>query len=388
MNKIKVTTIVCLFLILLFTLSLSAEDDLQNLIEGIKSYYQGDYETALTELNKSIVEENINQEIKVNILYYRALAQIELNNIPEAKNTINILRNRGYEFGYLHQKMGELYLNKDKQFDMPFFNEAKKQLEKAVELGINSIALHKDLATAYEGLDNTDKAIEEYEFIMKLDESEVNYLNLASLYSKKGNIEKAIKYYNREIKNGNENAFLYLNLGELHLKNNNYKMAIEVLEKGITFNRELPALYYKLGRAYYLNKDFADAKNIFSRVINLKENYYQAYFHLGQIFRQEENWQEAIYNFEQAIKYNPDYADAYISLGCILLEQENYYKAISNFTLAIEKNETYPEGHYHLARAYLKLNMQEAAVQELRKTLHLNSDHKQAKELLNRLMED
>ena len=41
----------------------------------------------------------------------------------------------------IHWKLGELYLNKDQTYDSPFYNEARKELEKAKSLGISSARL-------------------------------------------------------------------------------------------------------------------------------------------------------------------------------------------------------------------------------------------------------
>jgi len=385
MLNFKRSIIICLFLVLVLSLTVGAEDNLQILMSGMENYYQGNYKKALNILNKDIEDKNIKQQLKVDILYYRTLSQIKLYNIIEAKKTIKNLANMGYELGYLYRKLGEVYLNKNRQFDYPFYNEARKNLKKANTLGINSVALHNDLAVSYQGLNEIEKAIKEYEYILKKRKDAVNFLNLAELYKEKGDKEKAIKYYSKVLDEDTENISIYINLGDLYLQNNEYKKAVDILKESIKLDNSFAAVYYKLARAYYLSGNYKQSEEKFKEVINRNKNYYQAYYYLGKIYENRENWQFAIYNYEQAIKYNPDFADAYISLGNIYLHQENYYKAISSFTSAIEKNENYPEGHYRLAITYNKLNMKEAAIKELKTTLHLSSDYKQAEKLLTRL---
>ncbi len=388
MNKFKKVSFICLLLVFLISFTVMAGDSLETLLSGIENYYQEDYEEAFKILNIDIDREDIPQKLKVNILYYRTLSQIELFKIVEAKDTVSKLKDMGYEFAYIYRKLGEIYLNKKGQFDMPFYNEARKNLEKANKLGINSFALHNDLALSYQGSGNLNKAIKEYELILNKDENAVDFINLASLYKNNGDNQNALKFYKKALENGCEKVSLYINLGDLYINNKDYKKAINVLKKGIKIENNFVALHYKLARAYYLNNDYNNAKSKFNKVTELNQNYYQAYYYLGEIYNSEENWQHSIYNYEQAIKFNPDFADAYIALGNIYLEQENYYKAIASFTSAIEKNETYPEGHYRLAVTYYKLNMKEAAIKELRTTLHLNKEYREARELLDKLLEE
>jgi len=388
MISLKKSVIICLFLVFVLTLAVGAEDNIKILMSGMEHYFQGDYEQALSKLDIDIEDENIKNELKVNILYYRTLSQIKLYKIIEAKNVMEKLSDIGYEFGYLYRKLGEVYLNKEGQFDYPFYNEARKNLIKAEKLGINSVALHSDLAVSYQGLGETEKAIKEYEYILGKGKNDVNFLNLAELYKEKGYNQEAIKYYKEVLTDDSKNISVYVNLGDLYLKNNEYNNAIDILEEGVKLDNSFAAMYYKLAHAYYLNGDYEQAKAKFEQVISKNENYYQAYYYLGEIYKNKENWQHALYNYEQAVKYNPDFADAYIAMGNIYLKQENYYKAISSFSSAIEKNENYPEGHYRLGITYYRLNMKEAAIKELRTTLHLSSEYKQAEELLNKLTEE
>jgi len=388
MDKFKKATFICLLLVFVISFTVMAEDSLETLMSGIENYYQLDYEMALKILNKDINNEDFSQELKVNILYYRTLSQIELFKIVEAKETVSKLKDMGYEFAYIYRKLGEIYLNKKGQFDMPFYNEARKNLEKANILGINSFGLHNDLALSYQGSGNLKQAIKEYELILNKDENAVDFINLATLYKNIGDNKNALIFYKKALESGYEKVSIYINLGDLYINNKEYIKAISMLEKGINIDQDFVALHYKLARAYYLNNRYNNAKSEFNKVVELNQNYYQAYYYLGKIYNSEENWQHSIYNYEQAIKYNPDFADAYIALGNIYLEQENYYKAIASFTSAIEKNETYPEGHYRLAVTYYKLNMREAAIKELKNTLHLNKEYEKARELLDKLMEE
>ena len=58
---------------------------------------------------------------------------------------------------------------------------------------------------------------------------------------------------------------------------------------------------------------------------------------------------------------------------------------MAQYLKALEYNPEYPDAHFRLALAYIQMGMKEAAIEELRKTLHLDSSNNEARLLLNRL---
>ncbi|MDI3547653.1 MAG: hypothetical protein PWR10_1305 [Halanaerobiales bacterium] len=385
--KFKLVTVfgLALFLLLAQFAIVSAEDGNQLFLQGLKEYYLGAYSKAIISFDKVLDWNNDH----VDALYYQTLSYIELNNVTKARENISQLEALGYQFGLIHWKLGTIYLNKEGQFDSPFYNEAKKELEKAHELGINSPQFHSDLAMAYQGLGDLKKAAREYGKALSKGGEIGDYINLAALYKETGQLDKAINTYKQALNLNPDNTSIYLNLGNIYLQKGNYDSAIEVLKEGVALDPSFVAIRSKLATAYYEKGNFEKAKEQFNKVIKQNNNIYEAYYYLGEIYYNvENNVQKAIYYYNEATKKNPDYVKAYIALGNIYINQDNTYKAIAQYTTAIEKNQNYPDGHYHLAVAYHKLGMKEAAVAELRKTLHLNPDYQAARDLLSELTKE
>lgn len=383
--KTGVFSLVLIILVVLTQpLSANEQNPDQLFLKGLAAYYHSDYEQALNLFDDVLALTQYHQDT----LYYQTLAQIKLNNIVEAKKNIAILKQHGYEFGYLYWKLGTVYLNKDQQFDSPFYNEARLELEKAQMLGINSSALYSDLAMAYHGLGNLEMAAEKYRIALSQGGTTADYINLASIYKEMGQIDQAIEIFNTAL-TLKEDMSIYLSLGNLYLQKEDYASAVKILEKGQELNPLFIPVTSRLAQAYYYYGNISKAKGEFTRIINEKPDNYRAYYYLGEIsVKYEEDIPRAIYYYNEAIKYNPDYVKAYIAVGNIYLEQGNNYKAIAQYTSAIEKNPNYPDGHYYLALVYYRLNMKEAAIAELRKTLHLNPNFKDARAVLSKLQED
>jgi len=375
--------LVLLVLFILSSLVVLAEDNL--LLQGINAYYNRLYREAVEKFQELLKEDENN----IDALYFETLSYLELKDIVKAKNNISLLAEKGYSFGMIHWKLGELYLNKDQTYDSPFYNEARKELEKARSLGIESAGLHSDLAMAYQGLGNLELAAEEYEIAINKGHVVSDYINLATIYKEGGKLDAALDLYTKALEKNPDNISIYINLGDIYLEKGEYSKAINALSKGLSLDNSMIAMRTNLALAYYRNQDYEQAIEEFRRVIRDNPNIYQAYYYLGEIYNKiEQNHDLAINYYEQAISYNRSYVRAYLSLGDLYLKNEETYKAMAQYLKALEYNPEYPDAHFRLALAYIQMGMREAAIEELRKTLHLDSSNNEARLLLNRLQEE
>ncbi|MEJ6951635.1 tetratricopeptide repeat protein [Natronospora cellulosivora (SeqCode)] len=384
MKKISYLVILLSLMLFISFFSASAANS-QFILEGVNQYYQEDYQEAVKSFNKILSEDESN----VNALYYQTLAYLELYNIREARANIQILEDMGYTYALHYWKLGELYLNKKGFFDSPFYNEARRKLERANQLGISSAALHSDLAMAFQGLGNTSKAAEHYEIAVDKGAVIEDHVNLAILYKEAGKLDLALELYYQILEEDENRRSIYLNMGNIYIEQGKYQLAIDILNRGLEIDSTFLAIRTSLAEAYYRNENYEKAKEHFSVVINNNPNIYQAYFYLGEIYNLVEGNHEAAINYYQrAINYNRSYVRAYLALGNLHLQNDEYYRAMAQFMNALESNPNHAEAHYRLALAFYQMGRIESAIEELRTTLHLDSNHNQARLLLNRLREE
>lgn len=390
--KIKFLSILILsFIIFLsFSSNILAEVNKNNeiLIEGIDNYYSENYTNAIDKFEVYLNNNDSIDQLYIDALYYQTLSLIKNKEVSKANNNVIKLKDFGYEFAKIYWYLGQVYLNKDGHFASPMYEEAKNNFEKASMLGIDSAKFHGDLAKAYSGLKLYDKAIKEYELAIKGDVDSSIYINLAKLYQNDNNYNKALNIYNEYLEMEDGSVSIYTNISEIYLAQEKYERAIENLEKAIEINENHFSIHYQLAKIYYNQGKIDLAKGTFEKVITLNENNYMSYYYLGKIHEKDKNIEKAKYFYEQAIRFNNNYADAYIDLGQVYLNEDNVYKAISNFSSAVESNPQYAKAHFYLAKAFIKRNMKEAAITELRETLHLDNNYDEARELLDKLLEE
>ncbi|MGM0445165.1 MAG: tetratricopeptide repeat protein [Bacillota bacterium] len=388
----KYNIIIGLFLIVFvisFNLGVEAQSEqLELLSQSINDYHLNNYSEA-QELISQININELTTAAKIDTLYYSSLIELALGNIPKGKEYLNQLNQMGYDYGIIHYELARIYMNIYNNFDSAYPQTALEEFEKAHALGVDSAQFHRDYAMAYIGVDNQKAAVKELEKAVSKDGTVSDYMNIANTYKEAKNYSKAEEYYKKLLDHDSQNTTAISELGDVLIEQEKYGQATEVLLKGLEISPDSVITNYKLGQAYYLNKEYDNAEKYLLKVIDLKYNNYSALYYLGKTYEQKENFQNAKYYLNESTKFNPDYVPAYIALGTINLKEGKNYQAIAHYSTAVEKNPEYPDSHFHLALAYYQADMKEAAISELRKTLHLtNNEHSKAQQLLDRLQEE
>ena len=254
------------------------------------------------------------------------------------------------------------------------------------------------LGQLYIQRNDIDKAIEEFEYILKVEPEnlETNEI-LGNLYAKRRESKKALKHFkkvlNRDsndldallrigeherfnIKQALENLHqaeelmkeseteisfeLYNNMAVHHYKLNefskaeeNFKKALSLakcdvlenlddLEQPISVNH-LP-LIYNIARHYEATKDFDTAEKIYLKIAAQHPSYVHVYLRMGKIQQIKGNNQKAINLCKLATSLEPTNPTTWAFLGQTYLEQNNFPEAQKAFEYIIhhiEKNDVY-----------------------------------------------
>ena len=233
MKKI-VSALFIIFLVISFSFSSSlimtveAEDNAALFSEALNSYYNQDYQKAVEGFENLLTVQNLNEEMMIDSHYYAAMASVELYNTQAALEHLHALEEVGYQNGRLYWNIGELYLNKDRQFDSADFETALRYLNTASDLGINSLSFKRDIAYAYRETGQIDKAEAIYSDILAENPTAEDYLNIARIKEEKGELNKAVEFYESALEKDAAVPSIYLNLAQLYYKLEYYNSAAEI----------------------------------------------------------------------------------------------------------------------------------------------------------------
>jgi signal transduction histidine kinase len=136
--------------------------------------------------------------------------------------------------------------------------------------------------------------------------------NIGATYHLKGNLAKALEYYNQvlriyiEVKNESDIADVYHNIGMVYMQMDNYDQAIDNYNKSVEINikrNNLSALannYNNVGELYLLKKEYDTALEFLQKSVKLaeeikaKEILMENYLFQSRIFSELNNFQKAL----------------------------------------------------------------------------------------------
>ncbi|MDI6703062.1 MAG: tetratricopeptide repeat protein [bacterium] len=258
-----------------------------------------------------------------------------------------------YELGKRYQKMGGRYLDKAKRYER-MYRESGDRISLA-------------------------RAEENYK------KAEVDW-------------ERAISHYKRVIDMKicayEKTAYLYQRLGELLMRREFYPEAIRYYKQALELKPNSSLIYCDLGVCFANlgkhSEEYLDtAISCYKRAIKLSEDYVEPYYGLALIyFYKKDKKQEGISILEKAVKISPTFTNGYIALAKFYYELKDYRRSINRYQDAISTNPRARDNadyYFNIGVMYRMLKSDELAIENFRKALKVDKNHRASKEELRRL---
>ncbi len=153
-----------------------------------------------------------------------------------------------------------------------------------------------------------------------------------------------------------QNHIFYNNLGITHSEKGELDLAIKDFDKAIELNPDYAEAYNNRGNVYDEKGDFDKAIVDFNIAINIKSDYAEAYINRGVAYGKKYMFDESIKNLNTAIKINQYHAGAYFNLGNVYLLNGKFKKSIENYdkSLSIDPDEAISFCHRGFAWLHIK----------------------------------
>ncbi|MCO5229702.1 MAG: tetratricopeptide repeat protein [Chitinophagales bacterium] len=141
------------------------------------------------------------------------------------------------------------------------------------------------------------KSKEFYELLIdKHPYSALAWYNLATAYRGMNEIDKAIDTLYYVIAINEDFAFPYQELAELYFQKQDYKKALEAIKDFESrFNGDEDS-YLLCGQCHEALKEYKLARYYFKKALHIQPNIADAYFRIGETYKAEDNWEKA-HNF-------------------------------------------------------------------------------------------
>lgn len=176
---------------------------------------------------------------------------------------------------------------------------------------------YSDLAIVYEKNGLSSKAIEYYNMALQLQPTHLNALhNLVLMKEKAGQLEDTITLYYRILECDDSVAFdVHKNLANIfYTKKRDLNLALKHYREAINIDNKNEHVFINLGNVLLELKRSDEALICFNEVLKLNEKSVIAYTNIGSIHKDNDNFLEAINAYRMALKIETDFPDAYCNL--------------------------------------------------------------------------
>ncbi|KAK7590686.1 hypothetical protein V9T40_002299 [Parthenolecanium corni] len=198
----------------------------------------------------------------------------------------------------------------------------------------------------------------EYDQCKKLAEQELTRTNgyneyanfiLGSINLENGEIQKALKYFEKCHLLNPQNVENVKRMGRCLFLLGRYQLALETFFKAEKL-AETPDwnIYYHLGICWIKCKDEEKAKEYLKRAVELSRNE-QSFCELAKLYENQKDFANAISVYEAAIRFYPTNTELSINLGLIFMKLIEYKKAFNLLGTAIAHDPANPDALFTFA---------------------------------------
>ena len=181
--------------------------------------------------------------------------------------------------------------------------------------------------------------------------------NLGNSYDRIGDIDTALKAYQKAVDINPTLSESRVNVGNIYLKKGQVTDAVNEYLAALKINPKDAATHNNLGNAYTEQGRLVNAVSEYLRSISLDPNFIDAYRGLSIVYSKQERFALAIKTLKQAIMLEPKDANCYYQMGEVYNQMANYDQAISEYHKALQIEPNFAEAHYGLATCYNKMGL-------------------------------
>ncbi len=178
----------------------------------------------------------------------------------------------------------------------------------------------------------------------------------------------------------NETGIRLSKAGEMQKAEENFLKAIEL-------DPQYPQSYHNLGILQAAQQRTQESIKTLEKLIELEPNIAVHYCNLGIVYYLEGTYYESELFFSKALEIDKDHPDTLFNLGKLLFNLERADEAISKIERFhnIERSNT--EAMYILGMCFQKKNDKKTAQFYWEKALDVDPDHRQSRDMLNKLID-
>jgi serine/threonine protein kinase/Flp pilus assembly protein TadD len=177
-------------------------------------------------------------------------------------------------------------------------------------------------------------------------------------------------------------------LGRSLLRSGKFELAAPPLEQAIALQPQNFWPHFSLGKCAYRLRHYEDAITAFTACITLAPQSAPCYFNRALAHAALSQTDRALHDYSRALQYDPALAVAALNRGVLHYRAQRYGEALADLQRALKGGADPATVHYNLALVHLAQQDRAAALACVRRALQDNRQHKDARELHERLQQE
>ncbi len=182
-----------------------------------------------------------------------------------------------------------------------------------------------------------------------------DYVENAYLSLKMGQYKQPPEAFKKLAKVETADAETYFRRGLAHEKRGDNEKAIKYYTQALQIKPKMETAFNNRGVVYYRQREYRKAIKDFSQAIDLNPAYALVYYNRGNVYGALGDLERALVDFNQSIRINPDNASAYNNRGWIKLQKKQTKGSIIDFNRALQINPRYTLAFCNRGNARLRI---------------------------------
>jgi tetratricopeptide (TPR) repeat protein len=255
-----------------------------------------------------------------------------------------------------------------------YFEDAIPLLESGLKIAPQRADLRAALGESYFMSGKTEKAIEEFEGLVKLDPSARSYAFLGLSYRHLGRFDEARKYFEAGLKQDPHNVSCLFNMGYIEERQGNHARAEELFQQVIRLKPDYSEALLELANLRIAGKKFEEAAGLLRRYVQVSREPASGYYKLAMVERslhQPEAAQRDLNVFQTLSKdaspgpYPYQHLFDYLDNRSNLTPQARTQQDLAQLIEQIQKHPDQPQDLYLLAETCMKLGQRDEALKAI-----------------------
>ncbi|MEM7725135.1 MAG: tetratricopeptide repeat protein [Cyanobacteria bacterium P01_A01_bin.45] len=218
------------------------------------------------------------------------------------------------------------------------------------------------------------------------------FVNLADIFQKQGNLEKAIQTYKHILSiysedSGSEDFYsegfcihnIYNHLGLIYQQQLKFDVAAQYYQKAIDSKSDYFQAYSNLGNILQDQGKLDEAEKCYRKALEIQPNLAPVYNNLANILQFKGKLEESIYLYQKALEVKPDYVQVYNNLGSAFHKQDKHKEAAKYYQKAVALDPSFAEAYNNLGLVLHELLRLEEGTSAYKKALEIKPDYAGAK---------